>query len=202
MRRAHVLCAVLAMMICGSAPFDSGGMAPALAQGEREEEVGEAACPVGWMIDAARAGFASGSPAYRAYLAALLKESALTVPLDELTRAVAGERDPALLEALGAALAARASYDENPALVQTLLDRSVMDGDPALRAAAVRALRATGSVETMTALGDAVTYADLVRDPAPEVRFLGDRPATIRLTVIDADGLDASAMAYVQLTVN
>jgi hypothetical protein len=38
-------------------------------------------------------------------------------------------------------------------------------------------------------------------DPAPELRFRGDRPATIELTVVDADGLDASATAYVQLTV-
>jgi hypothetical protein len=38
-------------------------------------------------------------------------------------------------------------------------------------------------------------------DRAPEIRFRGDRPATIELTVVDADGLDASATAYVQLTV-
>ena len=155
--RFPVLCVALALAF-GSAR----------AQSEPEEVGG--ACPVDWMIEAARAGFASGSPAYRTYLAALLKESALTVPLDELTRAVADERDPALLEALGAALASRASYDENPALVQTLLDRAVLDGDPALRAAAVGALRATGSVETMAELGGGVTYADLARDPAPEVR--------------------------------
>lgn len=38
-------------------------------------------------------------------------------------------------------------------------------------------------------------------DAAPVVYFRGDRPATIRLTVTDEDGLDASATAYVQLTV-
>ncbi len=167
MKRWQVLIVALAL---ASGPFDSGGLAPALAQGEREAEGGANACPVGWMIEAARAGFASGSPAYRTYLAALLKESGLTVPLDDLVRAVADERDPALLEALGAALAARASHAEDPALVQGLLDRAVLDGDPALRAAAVRALRATGSVETMSALGGGVTYADLARDPASEVR--------------------------------
>jgi hypothetical protein len=147
-------------------------LAPAQAQDAPAPEAEEIAgsCPVDWMVDAARAGFATGSPAYRTYVRALLKEAAPTVPLDELIRAVADERDPALLEALGAALATRASYEEKPELVQALLDRSVTDGDPALRAAAVRALRATGSVETMAALGDGVTYADLARDPAPEVR--------------------------------
>ncbi|HUQ07116.1 MAG TPA: hypothetical protein VM261_31715 [Kofleriaceae bacterium] len=148
-------------------------LAPARGQESPPAPEGEeiaGACPVDWMIDAARAGFASGSPAYRTYVRALLKEAALTVPLDELTAAVADARDPALLEALGAALATRASYEEKPELIQALLDRSVTDGDPVLRAAAVRALRATGSVETMAALGDGVTYADLARDPAPEVR--------------------------------
>ena len=128
------------------------------------------ACPLDWMIDAARAGFAGGSPAYRTYLAALLKESALTIPIGELLAAVADERDPALLEALGAALATRASYDEDPGLVAPLLERAAYDADPALRAAAIRALRATGSVETMAALGDGVDYTMLVQDPAPEVR--------------------------------
>jgi hypothetical protein len=127
-------------------------------------------CQADWMIDAARAGFTTGSPAYRNYLRALLKEAAPTLSIDTLLDAVAHERDPALLEALGAALASRASYEENPTLLERLFDRAVSDADPALRAAAVRALRATGSVETMAALGDAVSYDALVRDPAPEVR--------------------------------
>ena len=38
-------------------------------------------------------------------------------------------------------------------------------------------------------------------DDVVEVRFRGDRPATITLTVTDADGLDARATAYLQLTV-
>lgn len=36
---------------------------------------------------------------------------------------------------------------------------------------------------------------------APVVRFRGDRPATIELTVTDADGVTASAVAHLQLTV-
>lgn len=38
-------------------------------------------------------------------------------------------------------------------------------------------------------------------DPTPVVRFRGDRPATITLTVTDRDGLEASATVNLQLTV-
>ncbi len=37
--------------------------------------------------------------------------------------------------------------------------------------------------------------------PAPKVEFRGERPPTITLTVTDADGLDASATVYLELTV-
>lgn len=37
--------------------------------------------------------------------------------------------------------------------------------------------------------------------PAPTVRFFGNRPATIVLTVTDDDGLEATAVAHMQLTV-
>jgi HEAT repeat protein len=128
------------------------------------------ACPMDWLVESARAGIADGSPAYQRYLKALLKESALTMPVGELLAAVAAETDPALLEALGAALATRASYDEDPGLVAPLLERAALDADPQLRAAAVRALRATGSIETMAALGDEVSYELLVQDPEAAVR--------------------------------
>jgi hypothetical protein len=128
------------------------------------------ACPMDWLVESARAGLADGSPAYQRYLKALLKESALTMPVGDLLAAVAAESDPAVLEILGAALATRASYDEDPGLVAPLLERAALDADPLLRAAAVRALRATGSIETMAALGDGVSYELLVQDPAPEVR--------------------------------
>jgi hypothetical protein len=39
-------------------------------------------------------------------------------------------------------------------------------------------------------------------DPTPVVRFRGARPATIELTVTDADGLDATARFELQLTVS
>lgn len=39
-------------------------------------------------------------------------------------------------------------------------------------------------------------------DPSPVVRFRGDRPATIELTVTDADGLEATARFELQLTVS
>jgi HEAT repeat protein len=130
----------------------------------------ELACPMDWMVQSARAGLTDGSPAYQRYMKALLKEAALTMPVEELLAAVAAERDPAMLEVLGAALATRASYDEDPGLVAPLLERAALDGDPQLRAAAVRALRATGSVETMAALGGEVSYELLVQDPEPAVR--------------------------------
>lgn len=37
--------------------------------------------------------------------------------------------------------------------------------------------------------------------PAPTVRFFGNRPATIVLTVTDEDGLEATAVDHMQLTV-
>jgi len=52
-------------------------------------------------------------------------------------------------------------------------------------------------------LGDDFDFepGDDESDSAPQVRFRGDRPASVQLTVTDADGLDASATVYVQLTV-
>lgn len=52
-------------------------------------------------------------------------------------------------------------------------------------------------------LGDEVRFeaGSDESDAAPVVRFRGDRPATVRLTVTDSDGLDATTTAYVQLTV-
>lgn len=118
----------------------------------------------------AREGLASGSPALRRYLRSLLVEAALVMPNDELRRRFEREDDPAMIEALGAALAQKAQSTDDPSLVQGVLARAVQDGDPARRAAAVRALRATGSVELMAANGGDVDYARLIKDGAAEVR--------------------------------
>jgi hypothetical protein len=52
-------------------------------------------------------------------------------------------------------------------------------------------------------IGDEARYAsgDGATDPTPTLTFRGDQPATIRLTVTDADGLEATATEHLQLTV-
>jgi hypothetical protein len=50
--------------------------------------------------------------------------------------------------------------------------------------------------------GDEHRFADGdAGDAMPTLSFRGDRPATISLTVTDADGLEATATVYLQLTV-
>jgi HEAT repeat protein len=75
-----------------------------------------------------------------------------------------------MLEALGAALVSKAGFVEDPTLVQPLLQRAMGDADPNLRAAAVKGLRATGSVDLMAKNGNVVTYEQLIRDDSPVVR--------------------------------
>lgn len=130
----------------------------------------EAQCTPDALFDDARAGLAKGSPALKRYLKALLADAALVMPNELLLKELEREDDPAMIEALGAAIAAKAEAVEDPKLVAGLLKRAVQDEDPARRAAAVRALRGTGSVELMQAAGVDVDYARLVRDEAPEVR--------------------------------
>ncbi len=122
------------------------------------------------MLDELRVGLKSGSPAYRKYLLLHLKEAARSMPPDELRAAVEQERDPAVLEALGAGLATHAGFVEDPTILEPLLRRAASDADPSLRAAAVRGLHGTASVETLAKNGNKVTYEQLIRDPAPEVR--------------------------------
>jgi hypothetical protein len=52
-------------------------------------------------------------------------------------------------------------------------------------------------------IGDEARFAsgDGATDATPTVTFRGDAPATIRLTVTDADGLEATAVEHLQLTV-
>ncbi|QQR43722.1 HEAT repeat domain-containing protein [Myxococcus xanthus] len=129
-----------------------------------------AQCTVQGMLDDVRVAMKNGSPALKRYVKMRLKEAALAMPAESLLAALQGERDPEVLEALGAALATKASNAENPGLIQPLLARATGDADPALRAAAVRGLRGVPSVEFMEKNGSVVTYEQLVRDASPEVR--------------------------------
>lgn len=144
--------------------------APALATGPQETLLKPATCTVEGMLDDVRDALKEGSPSLRRYVKLRLKEAAIAMPAETLLAALARERDPAVLEALGAALATKASNAEDPTLVQPLLARASGEADPAVRAAAVRALRSTASVEFMEKNGGVVTYDQLVRDPSPEVR--------------------------------
>ncbi|RKH12404.1 hypothetical protein D7X74_23720 [Corallococcus sp. CA047B] len=142
----------------------------ALAQGAPISVPTPAACTVEGMLDEVRVAMKAGSPAYQRYARLRLKEAAIAMPPEALGRAVSQERDPAVLEAVGAALATKASNAQKPELLQPLLSRAKQDVDPGLRAAAVRALKGAPSVEFMAKNGDVVTYEQLVRDSAPEVR--------------------------------
>ncbi|QRN96405.1 HEAT repeat domain-containing protein [Archangium violaceum] len=127
-------------------------------------------CSFTGMVDELRAALKSGSPAYRKYVKERLKVAARAMPADELLAIIQQERDPDTLEALGAALASKASFSEDATLLQPLLARAAGDAEPGLRAAAVRGLRGTGSVDVMAKNGGVVTYEQLIRDSAPEVR--------------------------------
>lgn len=157
-RRLSLAAALLALLPAAARAADAAApLAPAT-------------CSVPGLIDQARAGLRKGSPAYKNLLRHLFKEAAIALPPHELLAAVQREQDPELLELLGAGLATRASRDENPALLQSLLSRAAQDPNPALRAASVRALQGSASVESMEKTGNVVTYQQLVRDPSPEVR--------------------------------
>ncbi|HEX5753414.1 MAG TPA: HEAT repeat domain-containing protein [Archangium sp.] len=143
---------------------------PAPAGAQDKLPIERVTCSFSNMLEDLRAGLKTGSPAYRKYLLQHLKEAARAMPPEELRAAVEQERDPAVLEALGAALATHAGFTEDPTALQPLLKRASQDADPATRAAAVRGLRGTGSVETLARNGNTVTYAQLIRDASPEVR--------------------------------
>lgn len=127
-------------------------------------------CSFPAMMEDLRAALKTGTPEFQRYMREFLKEAALAMPPGELLAALEAERDPAVLEALGAALATRASNTQDASLLRPLLQRAMKDSDPTLRAAAVRGLRGTGSVEFLEKNADVATYAQLVRDPSPEVR--------------------------------
>ncbi|WP_375770203.1 HEAT repeat domain-containing protein [Archangium gephyra] len=142
----------------------------ASAAGSNEPPISQTACSFTGMLDELRTAMKSGSPAYRKYVKARLKLAGRVMPADELLAAVQQERDADVLEALGAAVADKASFSEDASLLQPLLARAAGDSDPALRAAAVRGMKGTGSVDAMGKNGNVVTYEQLIRDSAPEVR--------------------------------
>ena len=144
--------------------------ATSLASGSNEAPLSQTTCSFTGMVDELRAAMKSGSPAYRKYVKARLKMAGRVMTADELLTAVQQERDPDVLEALGAAVADKASFSEDASLLQPLLARAASDSDPALRAAAVRGMKGTGSVDAMGKNGNVVTYEQLIRDSAPEVR--------------------------------
>ncbi|WP_224372377.1 HEAT repeat domain-containing protein [Hyalangium versicolor] len=122
-------------------------------------------CSLEGLMDQIRHGLHSKSEAYKRYLRALLRESAVNLPASELQAAFAREYDPDMAEHLAAALVARTERGLEPEAMQAVAQRALEDRDPAIRAATVRALRRTGALERT---GD--MYERLMRDPSPEVR--------------------------------
>jgi hypothetical protein len=110
-------------------------------------------------------GLEHRSPAYRKYMQRLLREAATDLPEGELLAAFAAEHDPARLEMLAAALAARTDRSGEPGALRAVAARAVDDTDPRARAAATRALRGTSTLEHSPDI-----YKRLVHDPSPEVR--------------------------------
>ncbi len=164
-RRATLRAALLALGL---------GLTPGLALAQdAAPRPRQTACTVEGMLEDVRLALKEGSPAYRRYVRFRLKEAAIAMSPERLSNAVIEERDPAVLEVVGSALATKASNAQTPELIQPLLSRAVQDAEPGLRAAAVKALRGAPSVEFMAQNGDVVTYEQLVRDSSPEVRRAG-----------------------------
>jgi HEAT repeat protein len=122
-------------------------------------------CSLDGLLAQIRRGLHSRSEAYRRYLRNLLQESAVHLSATELRAAFAREKDPALVEHLAAALAARTERGIDETALQAAAGRALGDPDPAVRAATLRGLRRTSAT---VSTGD--LYQRLVRDPSPEVR--------------------------------
>jgi len=125
-------------------------------------------CSLANQLQSLRLALRRGSPSLQRYMRRQLRELAPAVPEPELRAAFEHEHEPAMIEELSAALAARMARLSQPQALRAPLQRAQSDGDPAARAAALRGLRGTASVEAMAGLG--VDYQQLVRDPAPAVR--------------------------------
>lgn len=152
-------------------------LAPFVARAENELEskpvvrshIEAKSCALDDMLDGLRRALHRGSPALRRYARELLKESTLGIAPEQLQAAFSRERDPQVIEALGASLAARTARTRDMSFIKPQLDRAVRDADPAARAAAVRSLRGIGSVEAMSETRGP-GYEQLIRDASPEVR--------------------------------
>lgn len=127
-------------------------------------------CTAEGLFADVRAAMKIGSPAMRRYVTKLMREAALVLPSELLLEELAREHDPAVIEVLGAALVAKAETLDDTRLVAAILARALQDDDPAQRAAAVRALRGSGSVELMEANGGEIDYPRLIGDAAADVR--------------------------------
>jgi hypothetical protein len=156
----HTGTLLLALTLCpllpGTAAAQVLAPGPAL-QGE--------SCSVEGLMDSIRHGLKSNSEAYKKYLRTLLRESAVSLPDQELRAAFERETDPVMAEHLAAALVARTERGADPEAIKAVAKRALEERDPALRAAAVRSMRRTSALESTDG-----AYEKLVRDASPEVR--------------------------------
>jgi len=160
---------LLAMGLMGSLWLGVGLAAPEQSVPAPPLPIGQKVCSLADQIQALRVGLLRGSPSFQKFLRRQLRERAPTIPEAELRAAFEREHDPVMIEELSGALAARMARLGEPEALRAPLSRAMSDSDPAARAAAVRGLRGTGSVEAMAKLGS-VDYTRLIHDPAPMVR--------------------------------
>jgi hypothetical protein len=156
-----LLVAAQAAPLRGEATDPAMSMAPA--------KLDKQTCTLSAQLASLRQALLRGSPALKRFLRKQLRELAPAIPESELRTALSREHDPAMIEELTGALAARMARLNEPSALRAPLERATSDANPAARAAAIRGLRGTASVEAMTKLGG-VDYQRLMRDPAPAVR--------------------------------
>lgn len=132
-------------------------------------------CALPALLEDLRAGVRDGSPVYRKYLRETFIRAAVAAavasPIQELPLLFAQEREAAVLEVVAMAIVTHAGVAEDVNLLRPLLDRLARETAPPSRAALVRALaRTRGPASTLLKQLDTLTYEELIRDPAPEVR--------------------------------
>jgi len=117
------------------------------------------------------------------------------------------------LTSLGAlALAACSPDDGHPPLARIVLTPDgVLENDGFQTAVTLDATTSADPIDdpsgdaplrfAWTILDDEARFEGRTTSPTPTVRFRGDRPATIELTVTDEDGASTTATAHLRLTV-